>query len=249
MTTQKQYKSNLHHALRVQCALRLNSGVGTPQSCAKRYSITPEMAVKYQEQFNKGILLNRKKQWSPHWDKPEVIPHPLDTDIVVDILNGCPKHEDALIGMFDQEFDGVNGVYHITWDDNDILALCEGISYRILQILRDSKRGSELYLEAVEWLKSDFFKLICKTFGIDHDVLINESLRITQTDFDKPLLVTTPDVDKSIADLLIDGSTQNTNDKLTEEFVELDVLADAEQLDYRLELGIDVPEQSSHIPH
>lgn len=179
-----QQARKLPQALKIQAAVRLNSGVGTPKSVAKRYKVTPEDAVKFQCEFNDGKLISKTKKanWNPQWDRADVIHHALDTDVVVDIQNGCKKQEDGLVGMFDQEFDAYNGMYHVEWSDGGIFDLLEAIPYRILEIIRDAEVDSELYLEAIEWLECPMFIEICKMFQMDHQVLLKQALEITKAD-------------------------------------------------------------------
>ena len=172
----------LHQALKVQAAQRLNSGSGTPKSVAKRYKISERQAVKFQKDFNEGKLVKKGKNWNPDWDRPGVISHPVDREVMVDVLNGNTKDEGALIGMFDREFDGHNGLYHIEWAEDDWLAIVEGIPYRMLEIMRDSKPDSPLYCEAVEWMESEFFLKICTMLNIDAEKLLFEALCITKSE-------------------------------------------------------------------
>ena len=101
---------------------------------------------------------------------------------MLDVLNGNQKDESALIGMFDNEFDGHNGLYHIEWKEDDWLAIVEGIPYRMLEIMRDSKPDSPLYCEAIEWMESEFFGEICKMLNINSESLLYEALRITKAE-------------------------------------------------------------------
>lgn len=174
MRTQK-----LHQALRMQAAWRLiePESKGTVASVSKRYGLTERELKRAVQDLITGNF-KKGSAWNPFWDKPEIIHHPVDTAVMVDIQNGSAKGSDVDL-MLDPDFDAVNGMLHKEWTTNDILALCEGIPFRTLEILRDVKPGTELYNEALEMMHSDFFANCCKAFGIDSESLLVNALKIT----------------------------------------------------------------------
>lgn len=170
-------------AIKVQAALRLNEAsfnkVGaTPNSVARRFKITEKQALKFQADFNNGQLTKKNSYWNPSWDDSNTIAHPIDSEVFVDMQNGNPKDESALLGFFEQEFDPINGVYHFDWSEDDILAVIEGLPYRLLQIIRDCKPSSELYKEAEAWFESDMFAMICEFLGYDAEELVLGAKRL-----------------------------------------------------------------------
>lgn len=177
-TTTKKNNKTIPPALKVQCALRLNEAPyqkkpATPMSVAKRFGIHPKDAIKFQRQFNAGTLLKTNgKTFNPEWRSGNYLAHPVDSEVMVDVMKGSVKDESALLGFFDTEYDEVNGVYHFEWQNNDILNLLASLPYRILEIIRSTKPTSELHVEALMWLHCDLFVLICKVFGFDHEELI-----------------------------------------------------------------------------
>jgi len=167
---------------KVQAAYRYTSMFdrGTEKSVCSRYGITPiqlEKAVKDFEnnKFKKG------KNWNPNWDENSCIHHVVDTTTMVDIEKGAKKGSDFDLN-FDPDFDAVNGLLHVNWSEEDILSLCEGLPRRIIEILRDSKPGDELYQEALLFTESKLFEQICDFFHIDAEKLVRRALEITKAD-------------------------------------------------------------------
>ena len=177
-----QSKSKLHPALRMQAAWRLlePGAKGTIKSVMKRYDMTERELKLACLDFLNGNF-KKDKSWNPAWEDALVIHHPVDTAVMVDIGNGSDKGSDIDL-MFDPDFDPVNGMLHVRWTSDDVLALCEGIPYRVLEILRDSKPGDELYQEAVEMADSQIFKMMCSAYGIDADAVLLQALNITKAD-------------------------------------------------------------------
>lgn len=119
----------------------------TPTSIMKMYRITEDQLKKAVKDFQKGKF-SKSKHWNPSWESNDTIHHVVDTSVMVDIEKGSPKGSDIDLFM-DPNFDPVNGLLHINWTENDKETLFEGLPYRILEILRDTKPGDELYQEAL----------------------------------------------------------------------------------------------------
>lgn len=167
---------------RVQAAYRFLSVFeeGTEKSVCKRFKITPDQLKKAVKDLENNKF-KRTKNWNPLWDNADVIHHVLDTSISVDIERGAPKGSDLFV-MMDQDFDAENGVLHLTWDENDCEILCASLPYRILEILRDSLPGDDLYQEALAFAECDLFKAICKKYNLDYELLLTKALEITKAD-------------------------------------------------------------------
>lgn len=167
---------------RVQAAWRILDpfSKGTESSVCRRYQITPTQLKRAVTDFKKHRF-TKSKNWNPVWDREDVIHHVVDTSVMVDIVHGSEKGSDVDL-LLDNNFDPVNGILHVQWTDDDKLALLEGLPYRMLEILRDSTPGDELYQEALEFMECTLFKAICKAFGIDRDVLLISALEITKAD-------------------------------------------------------------------
>ncbi len=153
---------------------------GTEKSVCKRYQITPLQLHKAVSDFQ-ASRFKKGKNWDPTWDASNVIHHVVDTSTIVDIEKGSTKGSDFDLFM-DQDFDAVNGLLHITWTDEDKLNLCASLPYRILEIIRDSTPGDELYQEALLFAECDLFIQICKHFGLDNEILLKGALEITKAD-------------------------------------------------------------------
>lgn len=178
-----QTKTKLMPYQRVQAAYRFLSGFeqGTEQSVCKMFKIKPVELHKAVRDLENNRFKKNKKRWNPLWDGPDCIHHVLDTSITVDIEKGAPKGSDAFV-LMDQDFDAQNGVLHLNWDEQDCETLCASLPYRILEILRDSVPDDELYQEALLFTECDFFKAICKKYGLDAEQLIKSALEITKAD-------------------------------------------------------------------
>lgn len=167
---------------RVQAAWRFLDpySKGTEASVCKRFQITPAQLKRAVSDF-KNKRFSKSKNWNPAWDHDDVIHHVIDTSVMVDIVGGSEKGSDIDL-LLDSNFDPINGLLHIHWTENDQIALLEGLPYRLLEILRDTRPGDELYQEALEFMDCPLFKTICKAFGIDADILILGALHITKAD-------------------------------------------------------------------
>lgn len=167
---------------RVQAAWRFLDpfSKGTEASVCRRFEITPAQLKRAVSDFKK-CRFTKSKNWNPAWDKEEVIHHVIDTSVMVDIDGGAEKGSDIDLYL-DNRFDPINGILHVEWTENDLISLLEGLPYRMLEILRDSTPGDELYQEALLMMDSPLFKAICKAFGIDRDRLIISALEITKAD-------------------------------------------------------------------
>jgi len=167
---------------RVQAAWRFldTESRGTTESICRRFKMTEQQLKRAVSDFKK-CRFTRSHNWNPAWDKSDTIHHVVDTSVMVDIEKGAPKGSDIDLFM-DPDFDPVNGLLHKQWSDTDKESLLEGLPYRILEILRDSRPGDELYQEALAFTDCALFKGICKAYGIDRELLIQSALEITKAD-------------------------------------------------------------------
>lgn len=164
---------------RVQAAWRILDpfSKGTEASVCRRFEITPAQLKRAVSDFKK-CRFTKSRNWNPAWDREDVIHHVVDTSVMVDISNGSEKGSDIDL-LMDNNFDPVNGLLHLRWTETDQIALLEGLPYRLLEILRDSRPGDELYQEALEFMYCPLFNGICKAFGIDRELLIKGALKHT----------------------------------------------------------------------
>lgn len=167
---------------RFQAAWRLlePDARGTPASICRRYKMTEQQLKRAVSDFN-NCRFTKSHNWNPAWDREDTIHHVVDTSVMVDIEKGAPKGSDIDLFM-DPDFDAVNGLLHKQWSNHDKESLFEGLPYRILEILRDSRPGDELYQEALAFTDAPIFKVICKAYGIDREQLIKSALEITKAD-------------------------------------------------------------------
>lgn len=177
-----QCKSTFKPCDRVQAAWRILDpfSKGTEKSVCRRFEITPAQLKRAVSDFQK-CRFTKSKNWNPAWDKEEVVHHVIDSTVMVDIDNGAEKGSDIDL-LMDNRFDPINGILHVEWTDDDKMTLLEGLPYRMLEILKDSTPGDELYNEALEFMESPLFKGVCKAFGIDRERLIIGALEITKAD-------------------------------------------------------------------
>lgn len=169
--------------LRWQAAYRLICPFeqGTVKSVCKRYKITPQELKSCVRDFIKCKYKRLKSAWNPLWDTENFYHHIVDTAVMVDIQNGSEKGSDSDL-LMDPGFDAINGILHLEWTEEHINTLCASLPYRILEIIRDSRPGDELYEEAILFAKSEFFTLICKHFGLDSEELIKQAIEISRRD-------------------------------------------------------------------
>lgn len=166
---------------RVQAAWRFlePESRGTPESICRRFGMSEAQFKRAVSDFQKCRFHRSNSHWNPVWDRPEVVHHVVDTTTMVDINNGSQKGADTDL-LLDPDFDPVNGLLHLRWSDEDKEALLEGLPYRVLEILRDSTPGDELYQEALAFMDCPLFIGICKAYGIDREELLKSALEITK---------------------------------------------------------------------
>ena len=165
---------------KVQAAYRYTNPFdrGTEKSVCQRYGITPKQLEKAVADFD-NCKFKKGRNWNPSWNSSSVIHHVVDTATMVDIEKGSKKGSDFDL-FLDPDFDAVNGLLHVNWTDNDVLALCEGLPRRIIEILRDSTPGDELYQEALRFTECKLFEQICEFYQIDAEILVKRALEITK---------------------------------------------------------------------
>ena len=154
------------------------------------------------------------KNWNPFWEGEDIFHHPLDRLQMTDIENGSHKGSDINL-LMDPDFDAFNGVCHYKWGIDEVVALCEGLPIRLLTIVRNSKIEDELYFEALDFMQSPYFALICKALGMDAEELLNKALKYRyMPDVKKSKVIEVDTVDDStgsfslmLSDLGISGDT------------------------------------------
>ena len=149
----------------------------TETSVCKRFNITSEQLKTFSVNLVEGNFKEQPKHWNPAWSREGIIHHPVDSYVFVDIKNGGDKSADSDL-LFDPDFDSINGVLHIEWTNEQIFTLLENIPYRVVEIIRDISPKHPLYQEAMLLAESDFFKLICKFFNLDSDLLIAKAIEL-----------------------------------------------------------------------
>jgi hypothetical protein len=149
---------------------------GTEKSVCKRFGIDQKTLEKAVDDFKKGNF-KKTKSWNPNWSIPTCTHHVLDTSVMVDIEKGAPKGSDIDL-LMDPNFDPINGLLHINWSEHEMVTLCASLPYRILEIIRDSEQNDELYFEAIEFGRSEYFHLICQHFDLDAEELLASALKI-----------------------------------------------------------------------
>ena len=157
------------HAEKFECIQRIALHNSPVNICAKRYNVTQGTIKKWVRQFKNGELLKRHSKWSQHWDKPSVIHHFVDIDVLNSIKRGKPTYEDSIISLFDPELDSINGLAHLEWTDHDIDKLCLWMIDRSLEIIRDVGLSTDDFKEEMNFIESSFFAMICKAYGYDAD--------------------------------------------------------------------------------
>lgn len=158
-------------AEKMECMQRLALHGSTEKLCAKRYNVSESTVKKWVKQHQEGELFKRHPQWSQHWDKPTIIHHFVDLDVLQSIKRGKPTYEDSIISLFDPELDPINGLAHVEWKNNDIDKLCLWMIDRSLEIIRDVGLSTDDFKEEMKFVESPFFEMICKAFGYDVDAI------------------------------------------------------------------------------
>lgn len=181
-------QQTLHQAQRISAAWRIvePGSTASPKSVMQRYGLSERQLKNAINELLDGKF-KKDKNWNPAWEREDVIHHPLDRLLMTDIENGSHKGSDTNL-LMDPDYDAFNGVCHYKWGIDEVVALCEGLPFRLLEIVRNSKNEDELYLEALEFMRSDFFALICKAFGMDNEELLTKALYYRN----KPEKVKTP---------------------------------------------------------
>lgn len=221
MAAQQQKK--IHQAQRISAAWRIVEPGTTacPNGVMRRYGLSKVQLRNAVQDLLAGNF-KHDKNWNPAWDGEDVFHHPLDRLLMTDIENGSQKGSDMNL-LMDPDFDALNGVCHYKWGMEEVVALCEGLPYRLLTIIRNSKKEDELYLEALDFMRSDFFALICKAFGMDAEELLAKALRYrAMPDSKKSKVIEVDTVDNStgdfglmLSDLGIDGDSLLLDTDLT----------------------------------
>ncbi|MFT5715889.1 MAG: hypothetical protein ACI9T7_000062 [Oleiphilaceae bacterium] len=172
------------HFTRVQSAIfAINHPEKTIKEISRKFSITPSELEKSKIDLQNGKLLKKtKKHWNPTWDNDDVIFHADDVYLVNDYQSGSSKQSTLSHGLFDSEYDAINGGYHYRWSEDDVRTLLLSLPYRVLEIMRDSVPGTEDYEEAVLFMDSSIFKAVCKHEGLDHEEILLNALLITKAD-------------------------------------------------------------------
>lgn len=178
-------QTKINHAKRVQAAFfAFHNPDRTVKQLARKFSMSEKELEKAVKDYKKTKLLRKSKfLWNPEWDDKDVIFHADDVYLHNDIVQGKDKQSVLQHGLFDPEYDAVNGGYHYSWSENDVETLLCSLPYRVLEILRDSEPGSEDYEEAVLFMDSDLFKAICKKNGLDAEEVQYQALSITKAHF------------------------------------------------------------------
>jgi len=172
------------HSNRVQSAIfSLNYPEKSDKQICRKFSISPSDLEKSKVDLKNGKLLKKTKHWNSSWDEDDVIFHADDTYLLNDYQSGSPKVSTVLHGLFDPDYDAINGGYHYQWSEDDVKTLLLSLPYRVLEIMRDSKPGTPDYEEAVLFMDSSIFKAVCKHEGLDHEEILMQALLITKADF------------------------------------------------------------------
>lgn len=161
-------KTKVNHLDKIECVFRIQHHGSTIKACAKRFGVTDKKVMSWLSLHEKGDLIKQHAQWSPSWNKENVIQHPLDLDILQAIKRGNPTYEDSIISLFDHELDAINCISHVEWKDEEIEKLCLWMVDRSLEIIRDVAIDTEDFFTEIEFISSNYFTLICKAFGFDH---------------------------------------------------------------------------------
>ncbi len=152
----------------------------TEASVCKRFKIDSEQLMTFSINFLQGNFKKLSKQWNPAWERKDIIHHPVDSYVFVDINNGSEKGSDIDL-LFDPDFDSINGVLHLEWTEENIFTLLDGLPYRIVEIIRDISPKHPLYQEAILLADSEFFKLICTFYNMDSESLIAQAIKLKNT--------------------------------------------------------------------
>jgi hypothetical protein len=173
------------HTNRVQSAIFASQNPEkSDKQISRKFSISPSELEKAKDDLQNGKLLKKKnKSWNSAWDDDDCIFHADDVYLVNDYRSGSSKQSTLSHGLFDSEYDAINGGFHYRWSENDVQTLLLSLPYRVLEIMRDSEPGSEDYEEAVLFMDSSIFKAVCKHEGLDHEEILLNALLITKADF------------------------------------------------------------------
>jgi hypothetical protein len=199
MAAQQQKK--IHQAQRISAAWRIiePGSTANPDVIMRRYGLSKTQLKNAVQDLLAGNF-KRDKNWNPFWEGEDIFHHPLDRLLMTDIENGSNKGSDMNL-LMDPDFDALNGVCHYKWGMDEVIALCEGLPVRLLTIVRNSKNEDELYLEALEFMRSPFFALICKSFGMDAEELLEKALKYrSMPDTKKSKVIEVDTVDNSTGD-------------------------------------------------
>mgnify|MGYP003630942442 CR=1 FL=1 len=139
------------------------------KSLTKKFSVKSKVIIEL-ESMSVTDVLDRKTNWKPQWDKPDVIFHP---NVDYDELD-LPIGED----------DHINMGTHIEWTNDDCILLLVKLFERSFDSIRDTEVNTLHYNDSLEFIKSDVSKLLCKMIGLDHEVLIKETL-VSKRNFDQ----------------------------------------------------------------
>jgi hypothetical protein len=173
------------HANRVQSAIFAhNHPEKSDKQICRKFSISPSDLEKSKVDLQNGKLLKKtKKHWNSSWDADDVIFHADDVYLSNDYQSGSSKESTLSHGLFDDQYDAINGGYHYRWSEDDVNELLLSLPYRVLEIMRDSQPGTPDYEEAVLFMDSSIFKAVCKHEGLDHEEILMQALLITKANF------------------------------------------------------------------
>lgn len=174
--------SNQKHIKRVQAAVySIENPEKTPAQLARKFSMDKEEIKHCVSKHKSGKLVKKlKKHWNHNWDHADVIFHADDNYIQRDIELGVNLNSTLTLGMFEPEYDSINGGSHFYWGEEEVNTLLCSLPYRVLEIIRDSEPGEDDYEEAVLFLDCDLMKAICKREGLDHEYILEQALTITK---------------------------------------------------------------------
>jgi hypothetical protein len=102
----------------------------------------------------------------PYWDDEDYFEHQLD-GYLLDRLSTHKKCEGMADELLGPDFDGINGVLHMQWTDNDIKTLWEKIFQQSMSILRYADPKGASFIEELEWIGTNNFEAVCYSMQLD----------------------------------------------------------------------------------
>ena len=111
------------------------------------------------------IKLKPMKGDDPSWFSDGVIHHELDKDLHERVKATDGLYESMFI--LDPAFDVKRMMYHLYYSEDDCVKFWEGMICSALEFIRNAKPKNQSYQDAIDFINSELFEVICSAIGWD----------------------------------------------------------------------------------